>query len=84
VFYNLSESELENIVSKMFYCEAQSESFIFRQTDPATCFFILERGSLEVIVNDKVYLNCINSYILFNIYKLSLYTYTYIYIYELP
>jgi cGMP-dependent protein kinase len=31
VFYNLSEAELENIVSKMFYCEAQASSFIFKQ-----------------------------------------------------
>ena len=38
----------------MFYCEAAASTFIFKQQDHATCFFILERGSLEVIVNDKV------------------------------
>ncbi|CAK82587.1 unnamed protein product (macronuclear) [Paramecium tetraurelia] len=53
VFYNLSEAELENIVNKMFYCEAAAQTYIFKQQDHATCFFILQRGSLEVIVNEK-------------------------------
>ena len=37
----------------MYYCEAQPNACIFKQGDNATCFFILERGLLEVIVNDK-------------------------------
>lgn len=53
VFYNLNESELENIVKKMFYCQVPHNTFIFKQGDPATSFFILERGGMEVIVNDK-------------------------------
>jgi len=53
VFYNLTENELENIVSKMFYCEVGPNEYIFKQTDPASSYFILERGSLEVIVNEK-------------------------------
>ncbi|KRX03427.1 Protein kinase-like domain [Pseudocohnilembus persalinus] len=53
VFYNLNEAELENIVKKMFYCEVAQQQFIFQQSYPASSFFILERGSMEVIVNDK-------------------------------
>jgi len=43
----------ENIVKKMFYCEVPLNDFIFKQSENATSFFILERGSMEVIVNDK-------------------------------
>ncbi len=37
----------------MFYCEVGPNEFIFKQGDNASSYFILERGSLEVIVNDK-------------------------------
>jgi len=37
----------------MFYCEVPAEQYIFRQGENASSYFILERGSLEVIVNDK-------------------------------
>lgn len=53
VFYNLNEAELENIVKKMFYCEVPQNSHIFSQGDNATSFFILERGAMEVQVNEK-------------------------------
>ncbi|EGR28852.1 protein kinase domain protein [Ichthyophthirius multifiliis] len=53
VFYNLNEAELENIVKKMFYCEVAINDYIFKQSDNATSFFILERGAMEVIVNEK-------------------------------
>lgn len=37
----------------MFYCEIRNGQILFKQTDAASCFFILEKGSLEVLVNDK-------------------------------
>ena len=37
----------------MFYCEVGPNEYIFKQGDSASSYFILERGSLEVIVNDK-------------------------------
>jgi len=54
VFYNLSEHELENIVTRMFYCEVPPNEHIFKQGDSASSFFILEQGSLEVVVNNKL------------------------------
>eukprot|EP01017_Pseudomicrothorax_dubius_P023633 TRINITY_DN2520_c0_g1_i2.p1 TRINITY_DN2520_c0_g1~~TRINITY_DN2520_c0_g1_i2.p1 ORF type:complete len:815 (+),score=191.06 TRINITY_DN2520_c0_g1_i2:35-2479(+) len=53
VFYNHSDAELENIVAKMFFCEIDKNDYLFKQGDPAMCFFIIERGSLEVLVNQK-------------------------------
>lgn len=37
----------------MFYCEVGGGQHIFMQGDNATSFFILERGNMEVIVNEK-------------------------------
>lgn len=37
----------------MFYCQIAGNQLIFSQGENATSFFILERGSMEVIVNDK-------------------------------
>ena len=48
-----SNFDRENIVKKMFYCEVPLNDFIFKQSENATSFFILERGSMEVIVNEK-------------------------------
>lgn len=41
VFYNLSESELELIVEKMFYCELGPKEFVFKQGDNASSYLIL-------------------------------------------
>ena len=37
----------------MFYAEINANEFIFKQGDDASSFFIVEKGSLDVIVNDK-------------------------------
>ncbi|CAD8211860.1 unnamed protein product [Paramecium pentaurelia] len=52
IFYNLNEDELTQVANKMFYCEAQSGTYLFRQGDQAQCFFIVHRGSLGVTVDD--------------------------------
>lgn len=36
----------------MFFCEAQPNDFIFMQNDDASCFFIIEKGSCQVIINE--------------------------------
>lgn len=43
VFLHLKEELLfsENIVSKMFHCEVDSNQFVFKQGDNASCYFIL-------------------------------------------
>ncbi len=38
----------------MFYCEVPANEHIFKQGDSASSFFILEQGSLEVVVNNKL------------------------------
>ena len=38
----------------MFYCEVPANQHIFKQGDSASSFFILEKGSLEVVINDKL------------------------------
>lgn len=37
----------------MFYCELNAKEFVFKQGDNASSYLIVEKGSLEVIVNDK-------------------------------
>ncbi len=37
----------------MFYCEIPADQFLFIQGEKAWFFFVLERGSLEVTVNNK-------------------------------
>ena len=37
----------------MFYAEVSANDFIFKQGDDASSFFIVESGTLDVIVNNK-------------------------------
>lgn len=53
VFYNHSEAELQNIVEKMFFCSIEKNEILFKHGSNANCFFIIESGALEVIVNGK-------------------------------
>lgn len=54
IFYNLSEAELSNVAKKMFYCSVPAEHYIFKEGDKAECFFIIEKGMMQVITKDKV------------------------------
>jgi cGMP-dependent protein kinase len=54
IFYNLSEAELENVAKKMFYCSVTSDQYIFREGSKALCFFIIEKGMMQVICSEKV------------------------------
>ncbi len=38
----------------MFFCEVQTNEYVFKQGDKASSFFIVEQGSLNVIVNEKM------------------------------
>ena len=37
----------------MFYCELNQNEYIFHQGDKASCYFIIDKGTLEVIINDN-------------------------------
>ncbi len=38
----------------MFYCEIEQDQFLFQQNDNASSYFILARGSLDIIINNEV------------------------------
>lgn len=54
IFYNLSESELENIKEKMYYATVKEDTFVFQTGTIGHCFFVVERGSLELIIDGKI------------------------------
>lgn len=37
----------------MFYCEVKAGDTVFQQGEIGHCFFIVEKGYLEILVNDK-------------------------------
>jgi cGMP-dependent protein kinase len=41
----------------MFYCKIAAGQYVFKQGDNASSYFILEKGALEVSINDKVVKN---------------------------
>jgi len=53
LFYNLNEVQLERIINAMFYCEVKEGELIFAQGDNASSYFILEKGRLEIIINNE-------------------------------
>ena len=38
----------------MFYCEIEPQQYIFKQGDKASAYFILNDGTMEVIIHDQV------------------------------
>lgn len=53
VFYALTDEELEFIIQKMFYCE-NTDEYVFKQEDKASSYFIIDKGSVEIIINEEV------------------------------
>jgi cGMP-dependent protein kinase len=54
IFENFIVFFSENIVPKMFYCEVEPEQFIFQQGDNASSYFIVDHGSLNIIINNEI------------------------------
>jgi len=52
-FNNLSEDDLEMVISKMFYASVEKESYVFKQGDNASCFFIIDNGSVGIEIDGK-------------------------------
>ena len=42
---------LENVAKKMFYCSVTTDQYIFKEGSKALCFFIIEKGMMQVITN---------------------------------
>ncbi|KAL4510050.1 hypothetical protein ABPG72_010243 [Tetrahymena utriculariae] len=53
VFYNLQDSQLETLVNEMSYCEVNQGEQVIKQGDDAFCFFLLEKGEIEVQINQQ-------------------------------
>jgi cGMP-dependent protein kinase 1 len=54
IFYNLSENELENIKDKMYYCSIVEGDYVFKEGEIGHCFFVVERGMLELLIDGKL------------------------------
>ena len=46
MFYNMTDSELENLRDNMLYCEVAQNTLIYDESMQGHCFFIVEKGSL--------------------------------------
>ncbi|CAD8072813.1 unnamed protein product [Paramecium primaurelia] len=53
VFFSLPEDQIAQLIEHMFYCTLKANQFIFKQGDQASSYFVIERGSVEIIINDK-------------------------------
>lgn len=54
LFKNLNETEYDVIIRNMFYCKTEKEQYVFRQFDEATCFFVIDHGQVDVIIDGDV------------------------------
>lgn len=52
LFSALSNEELNLIISQMIFCKLRQNQFLFKQGSIARYFFILEKGELEVIIDN--------------------------------
>jgi CRP-like cAMP-binding protein len=47
VFYNLDETELENVRDKMLWCKVEEGEVVYQEGSETHCFFIVAKGELE-------------------------------------
>ena len=52
-FGNLSIEEIDMVIKNMFYAETQNESYVFKQLDNGSCFFVISQGSVDVIIDGQ-------------------------------
>lgn len=54
IFYNLSQAELESVKEAMFYAMVDGGTTLFEKEDVGSCFFVVEKGSVEILVDAVV------------------------------
>ena len=54
IFYNLSEEELLNVKDNMFYLTLDEGTVLFEKDTIGSCFFIIEKGVMEIVVDGVV------------------------------
>lgn len=52
-FYNILEEERVEIVKKMQLCSGQPGTYVFKQGDMASAFFIIHEGTVQVEINGE-------------------------------
>lgn len=50
-FANLNDEELHSVSRKMFLCTSKQSSYVFKQEDSASCFFIVRQGQVSVEID---------------------------------
>lgn len=54
VFFNLNDSEFEEIIASMFYGFVKEKEYVFKQDDESNCFFLIANGAFEVEISGVV------------------------------
>lgn len=55
IFFSIIKdtSITQELLKSFFYCELSKDSYIIKQGDNASSFFVLQKGRLEVIINGE-------------------------------
>lgn len=54
VFFNLNDSEFDEIIANMTYSKTNKGAYIFKEQDPSTCFYIIDQGRFNVEINGQI------------------------------
>lgn len=54
VFFHLSDENLDKLIQKIFYCEVNPETFLFKQKEIGFTFFIIQKGECDIIIDDQL------------------------------
>ncbi|CAD8213308.1 unnamed protein product [Paramecium octaurelia] len=53
VFFSLPQDSLQKLIENMFYCTIKAGEFVFKQGNQASAYFVIERGQVEIIINEN-------------------------------
>ncbi|CAK66144.1 unnamed protein product (macronuclear) [Paramecium tetraurelia] len=53
VFFSLPQDSLQQLIENMFYCTIKAGEFVFKQGNQASAYFVIERGQVEIIINEN-------------------------------
>lgn len=54
VFFNLSDSEFDEIIANMNYGIVKENEYIFKQEDESNSFYVIEKGAFNVEINGEI------------------------------
>ncbi|CAD8075753.1 unnamed protein product [Paramecium primaurelia] len=53
VFFSLPQDSLQKLIDKMFYCTIKAGEYVFEQGNQASAYFVIERGQVQIIINEN-------------------------------